>query len=97
MLATHSEWYRTLDPGKKQAIRDLHRVNPYWNLVGPLFVTLWILTATAMMYLPPHWLVRIPGYLSGERHQRGPIPGVLVAVGKVGQIIQLAGIQPGKC
>ncbi len=62
MAESHSAWYQTLDPAKKQAIRDLHRINPYWNLVGLLFVLLWMLVAAVMVYFP-HPLVRIPGYL----------------------------------
>ena len=62
MSVSHSEWYRALDPGKREAIRELHRINPYWNLVGVLFVLLWILTATAML-IADSWWVYIPGYI----------------------------------
>ncbi len=62
MQTTHSEWYQALDPAKKQAIRDLHRVNPYWNLVGLLFVAAWIVTGAAVV-MAPTWYWRLPGYV----------------------------------
>ena len=62
MAVSHSDWYRALDPEKREAIRQLHRVNPYWNLVGVLFVLLWIATAAAMLYARSWW-VYVPGYI----------------------------------
>lgn len=62
MAASHSDWYRALDPAKRQAIRQLHRINPYWNLVGTLFVLIWIATAAAMLYVKSWW-VYVPGYV----------------------------------
>ncbi len=62
MITTRSQWYRTLDPAKKRAIRELHRINPYWNLVGLLFVAAWFVTGTAVV-LAPAWYWRLPGYV----------------------------------
>lgn len=62
MAASYSDWYRTLDPAKREAIRQLHRVNPYWNLVALLFVLLWIATAVVMLYANS-WLTYFPGYI----------------------------------
>jgi fatty acid desaturase len=62
MAMTHSEWYRGLDPQKKQAIRDLHAINLYWNLVGFLFIALWVVTGIAIAYAPT-WYLCIPGYI----------------------------------
>ncbi|REK19454.1 MAG: hypothetical protein DWQ37_01260 [Planctomycetota bacterium] len=59
---THSQWYRSLEPEKKQAIRELHAINPYWNLVGVLFIGLWAATAVAIAYAPA-WYWCIPGYI----------------------------------
>jgi fatty acid desaturase len=61
-MTAHSDWYRSLDPAKRQAIRQLHRVNPYWNLVGVLFVMLWVATAAIMLYADSWW-VYVPGYI----------------------------------
>lgn len=62
MLTTRSQWYRGLDPAKKRAIRDLHRINPYWNLVGVLFAVAWLVTGIAVM-MAPAWYWRLPGYV----------------------------------
>jgi fatty acid desaturase len=62
MAESHSAWYKTLDPAKKQAIREMHRINPYWNLVGVMFVVLWTIAATVMVYFPYPWIL-VPGYL----------------------------------
>ncbi len=62
MLTTHSEWYQSLDPAKKQTLRDLHRINPYWNLVGVLFAACWALCAVAVVQAPT-WYWRLPGYV----------------------------------
>lgn len=59
---TQSEWYRSLDPEKKQAIRRLHHVNPWWNLVGLLFVAIWIVTGIAVVRAPEWWM-KIPGFV----------------------------------
>jgi fatty acid desaturase len=58
----NSAWYRSLDPAKKQAIRELHRINPWWNLVGVAFAVLWLLTGLLVVRVPS-WLVRIPAYV----------------------------------
>jgi fatty acid desaturase len=62
MALSQSQWYRTLDPAKKRAIRELHRINPYWNLVGLLFAVLWILAGILIIRVPT-WPVRIAGYI----------------------------------
>jgi fatty acid desaturase len=62
MAMTHSEWYRGLDPQKKQAIRELHTINLYWNLVGFLFIALWVVAGITIGYAPT-WYLRIPGYI----------------------------------
>lgn len=59
---TQSEWYRDLDPDKKRAIRSLHHVNPWWNLVGLLFIAIWIVAGIAVVHAPTWWM-RIPGWL----------------------------------
>lgn len=59
---THSEWYRGLDPQKKQVIRELHAIKPYWNLVGLLFIALWVMAGTAILFAPA-WYLCIPGYI----------------------------------
>jgi fatty acid desaturase len=59
----YSAWYRNLDPLKKQAIRDLHRINPWWNLVGIAFAVLWWLAALLIVSVPS-WLVRLPAYFA---------------------------------
>ncbi len=61
-MLTQGEWYQALDVDKKQAIRQLHRLTPAWNLVGALFVLIWALTAALMLYFDS-WVVRIPGYI----------------------------------
>jgi fatty acid desaturase len=62
MTESYAQWYQALDPAKKHAIRDLHRINPYWNLVGLLFAVLWVLAGALVLYFPS-WLVRLPGYI----------------------------------
>ena len=62
MAMTHSEWYRHLNPQKKQAIRDLHAINRYWNLVGGLFIGMWLVTGIAIAHAPA-WYWCIPGYI----------------------------------
>ena len=63
---THGEayavWYRGLDSAKKDAIRRLHRINPWWNLMAIAFAVSWFLTALLMIRYPS-WLVRLPGYV----------------------------------
>ena len=62
MSTSRSEWYRTLHPDKRKRIDRLHRVNPYWNLVGVLFALSWIATATIMLRADS-WAVYLPGYV----------------------------------
>jgi fatty acid desaturase len=59
----YSAWYRSLDSGKKQAIQELHHINPWWNLVGVAFAGLWLLIALLVIYVPS-WLVRVPSYFA---------------------------------
>jgi fatty acid desaturase len=59
----YSAWYGSLDPSKKQAIRELHRLNPWWNLVGVGFAVLWSLIALLVVSVPT-WLVRVPAYFA---------------------------------
>ena len=60
-MTSFSQWYQNLDQDKKSAIRDLHRINLYWNLVGPLFLALWV-GVGALVLSTPSWFVRLPGY-----------------------------------
>ncbi len=62
MTESHSSWYRDLNPAKKQAIRQLHAINPYWNLVGLLFILMWVAVGMLMVYFPSP-LTWIPGYV----------------------------------
>ena len=62
MATAQGIWMRSLSTDKKLAIRDLHQLNPWWNLVSLLFVGLWI-AAAAIMIQFPSWYVRVPGYL----------------------------------
>jgi fatty acid desaturase len=62
MSEGYALWYQNLDPAKKRAIRELHRINPYWNLVGLLFLLLWALIGTLVLHYPS-WAIRLPGYL----------------------------------
>ena len=58
----HSAWYQGLDPVKRQAIRELHRLNRAWNLVAPVFFAIWALAAWLMLHFNS-WLVLLPGYV----------------------------------
>ncbi len=62
MTTSQAEWMETLTRQQRSAIRELHHINPWWNLVALLFVVLWIGTGIALMSYPV-WYVRLPGYL----------------------------------
>jgi len=52
MSDSTSHWYRSLSPEIRQQIKKLHRVQPYWNLVGLLFILLWIGAGVMIMTFP---------------------------------------------
>ncbi len=49
-------WFRGLDPSRRSAIRDLHRLCPSWNLILPLYPALWLAAAAAAL-ATSSWLV----------------------------------------
>jgi fatty acid desaturase/1-acyl-sn-glycerol-3-phosphate acyltransferase len=51
-------WFRALDPGRRSAIRDLHRLRPAWNLVLVFYPALWLAAAAVALATPswPLWL-----------------------------------------
>lgn len=55
-------WYQSLDPAKREAIRELYPVNRKWNLIGVVFVAIWAVTAVAMLYFDT-WPVLVVGYV----------------------------------
>ena len=59
---THSEWYQSLDQDTKTAIRDLHQLQPLWNLTPVFFVVLWAGAAWLVMTVP-HKSVWVVGYV----------------------------------
>lgn len=58
-----SRWYQTLDSEKRKAVRSLHEVKPLWNMVGFLFILMWMVTGIIVTRYP-HWLVSYFGYIS---------------------------------
>ncbi len=54
-------WFAAISPGKKAAIRELHRLRPAWNLVVLAFPALWAAGALVMVREPP-WPVRVACY-----------------------------------
>ena len=62
MQTTRSEWYRSLDAETRSAIRELHRLEPLWNLTAFLFALLWWLAGFLVMSRP-HWALQLLGYM----------------------------------
>lgn len=54
-------WLGTLDPAKRAAIRDLHRIQPGWNLVALFFVALWVVGAWLVLR-GSHIAIQLVGY-----------------------------------
>ena len=61
MAVSHSDWYRALDPAKREAIRQLHRVNPCPR--GPTAVWSFFPSARSPRFSVHHWraVVEIAG------------------------------------
>lgn len=55
-------WARTLDPEKRAAIRELHRLRPARNLIALLFFGAWAGMAL-LSHAYPYWPIRAMGYL----------------------------------
>ncbi|MFQ5904152.1 MAG: fatty acid desaturase family protein [Candidatus Binatia bacterium] len=56
-------WVRTLTHKKREAIRELHRIKPIWNLVPLLFLAIWA-AAGALIVTFPSWAIRLPAYVA---------------------------------
>lgn len=54
-------WLKTLSREKQAAIRELHRVQPAWNLIALLFLAIWV-TAGALILIFPYWPIRLMAY-----------------------------------
>jgi fatty acid desaturase len=54
-------WLSTLEPAKRAAIRDLHRLEPAWNLVALFFVSMWIAGAWLVLR-GPNLAIQLAGY-----------------------------------
>jgi fatty acid desaturase len=55
-------WARQLSPEKRAMIRELHRLQPGWNLVPLVFVSIWAAAAWAALHWPVEY-VRWPAYV----------------------------------
>lgn len=56
-------WFATAPPEKKEAIRDLHRLRPAWNLIVLPYVVAWVV-AWRILEGGPSWPVRIGCWLA---------------------------------
>ena len=56
-------WYAAISPEKKKVIRDLHRLQPAWNLIVFLFIGMWVLGA-AVLLREPSWPIRFLCYMT---------------------------------
>jgi len=63
MNTKQSEWYQSLDPETKAAIRECHGIKPLWNLTPVLFTALWVGFGFLVMS-ELHWSFRLAGYLA---------------------------------
>jgi fatty acid desaturase len=59
--ATEGAWVPALSREKRAAIRELHRIKPAWNLIGLVFVAIWI-GAGVLILAVPSWPLRWAGY-----------------------------------
>jgi len=55
------QWVRSLDPGLRASIRDLHRLRPVWNLVILFYLALWV-AAGLVVLQSPGWPTRLACY-----------------------------------
>ncbi len=62
MTPESAAWTDGLSLEKREAIRELHRLRPAWNLVALLFAALWIGAGWAVLQVP-HGIVRIGGII----------------------------------
>ncbi len=62
MKTTQSQWYQSLDDETRTAIRELHQLNRWWNLVAVLFVLLWCCLGVLVMS-EAHWSLRVAAYV----------------------------------
>lgn len=56
-------WFKTLSAEKRAAIQKLNQIQPVWNVVGLLFVFIWIIAGMVILTAPV-WPVRLAAYIT---------------------------------
>ena len=62
IVSQQASWYHNLDVITKRSVRQLHQINPAWNLTAIFFVALWMLGGVVVMK-SPHWIIQCVGYV----------------------------------